>query len=56
MIREILRAVDYSSTATIALVLFVMVFVAVGIKTFFTSQRVTNRQADLPLSDGKRIQ
>lgn len=56
MIREILKTVDYSSLAIIALVLFVLVFVAVGIKTFFTSQDVTDRQAGIPLSDGKRVQ
>lgn len=56
MIREILKTVDYSSLAIAALVLFVLVFVAVGIKTFFTSPDVTDRQAGIPLSDGKRVQ
>ncbi|MEP3482105.1 MAG: hypothetical protein ABJZ55_22870 [Fuerstiella sp.] len=56
MIREILKTVDYSSLAMIALVLFVLVFVAVTIKTFFTSHQVTDQQAGIPLSDGKRVQ
>lgn len=56
MIRDILKIVDYSSLAIIALVLFVLVFVAVSIKTFFTSHKVTDQQAGIPLSDGKRVQ
>lgn len=56
MIREILKTVDYSSLAITALVLFVLVFVAVSIKTFFTNHNVTDQQAGIPLSDGKRVQ
>ncbi len=56
MIREILKIVDYSSLAIIALVLFFLVFVAVGIKTYFTGHDVTDKQAGIPLSDGKRVQ
>jgi len=56
MIRAILKTVDYSSLAITALVLFVLVFVAVSIKTFFTSHKVTDHQAEIPLSDGKRVQ
>lgn len=56
MIREILKIVDYSGLAITALVLFFLVFVAVSIKTFFTKHDVTDKQAGIPLSDGKRVQ
>ncbi len=54
MIREILNNVDYSLFATSALVLFVLVFVAVSIRTYFTDKKTTDKQADIPLSDGTR--
>ncbi|MCA8984426.1 MAG: hypothetical protein KDA76_11735 [Planctomycetaceae bacterium] len=55
MIRDILREVDYSTFATLALLLFVLAFVAAGIKTLWlTSREESCEQANIPLSDGKR--
>jgi len=54
MISEALEHVNYSLLATIAMVLFVLVFLAVSIKTYFTNHKVTDQQAEIPLSDGMR--
>lgn len=56
MIGDVLQNVSYGWLATLALVLFVIAFVSVGIKTWFTAAEETDRQANIPLSDGKRSQ
>ena len=54
MIREVLNSVQYGTIATIALLLFFLTFVAIGLRTYFTDQRDASDQAELPLSDGIR--
>ncbi len=54
MIKETLQHLDHGFFSTAALVLFLLVFIAVSIKTCFTDSRVTDEQADIPLFDGSR--
>jgi len=54
MIRELLDSMLYGWIASTALVLFFTVFVVVTIRTLLTNQTTMDRQADIPLSDGKR--
>lgn len=54
MIREVLQNVSYGWLATAALLLFVLAFTAVSIKTWLTTKSEADQQADIPLSDGTR--
>lgn len=54
MIKQVLGLVDYSACAEIALCLFVTVFIAVGLRTLFWSNKDwVNNSAALPLDDGE---
>lgn len=54
MLREVMRYLDASFCAEVALLIFLGVFVAVLIRTIFTNKTMTQRQAIIPLSDGSR--
>ncbi len=54
MIRDVVSYLDYSICAEISLTIFVVIFIAVSIRTFFTSQQETQRMAFIPLDEGKK--
>ncbi len=51
MIRDVLGSLDYSLCAEISLVLFLMVFIAVSLRTLMTNRHSTSACAELPLQD-----
>ncbi len=51
MIKEILKACDYSLFSEIALLMFVGIFIAVSIRALLGSQQESVRRAHIVLSD-----
>lgn len=51
MLKTVIRALDFSAYAEIALVLFVACFVLAGVGLLFMSRESTNRFASIPLDD-----
>tara|TARA_R110002111_G_scaffold153375_1_gene220104 strand:- start:34758 stop:34916 length:159 start_codon:yes stop_codon:yes gene_type:complete len=51
MIKEVIKQLNYDFFAEGALVLFLIAFALVGIKTALTSKRETKHQSEIPLSD-----
>lgn len=51
MIKEILKACDYSLFSEIALLMFVGIFVVVSIRALVSSRQESQRQAQIVLSD-----
>lgn len=51
MLRDVIRAIDYSDCAEIAVVLFCAGFALMGIATFRLSRRSSNKFASIPLQD-----
>ncbi|MCA8988343.1 MAG: hypothetical protein KDA78_11910 [Planctomycetaceae bacterium] len=55
MIGDVLQHFSYSLMATVALLLFLSSFLAVCLRTYLTTSQITDEQASIPLSDGKRL-
>ena len=55
MISEVMETLDYSSGATIALVLFVLAFAGVLLQLMTTAPQVAKDQGNIPLSEGTRL-
>jgi cbb3-type cytochrome oxidase subunit 3 len=51
MLKDVLRYIDYSDTATWALILFVLAFGLMIYATLRLSRKATDRFASIPLSD-----
>lgn len=51
MLRDVISALDYSSCAEAALVIFAVCFVAMSIATLLLKRSATDRYAAIPLSD-----
>lgn len=51
MLKEVIRAIDYSDCAELALGLFCVAFGLVLFSTFRLSRQATDRFASIPLSD-----
>ena len=51
MLKEVIRAIDYSDTAEVALLLFVFAFGLMLFGTLRLSRSATDRFASIPLSD-----
>lgn len=51
MLKDVLRAIDYSNCAEAALLLFVFAFGLMLVATLRLSPSATNRFASIPLSD-----
>ncbi len=54
MIRDVVSHLDYSLCAEIALALFVIVFIAVAIRTALYKRSETERMANLPLEETQK--
>ncbi len=52
MIRDVVSYLDYSNCAEISLTIFVVVFVAVSLRTLFTSRAVVQHNSAIPLDEG----
>lgn len=55
MIREVMKYLDASFCAEAALALFLIVFVAVTIRTMFFKKSLIEQQAGIPLTDGTEV-
>lgn len=51
MIKQVMELLNYDYCAEIALVLFLIAFILVIIKTTFTSKKEIKHQSEIPLSD-----
>jgi hypothetical protein len=51
MLKEVIRAIDYSDTAEVALLLFVFAFGLMLFGTLRLSRSATDKFASIPLSD-----
>ena len=51
MLKEVLRSLDYSDCAEVALVLFVIAFALMLMSTLRLSREATDKFASIPLSD-----
>lgn len=51
MLKDVIRAIDYSDCAEIALALFCVAFALMTYATLRLSKRASNRFASIPLSD-----
>ena len=51
MLKDVIRSIDYSDCAEIALALFCFAFALVTFATFRLSRKATDRFATIPLSD-----
>jgi hypothetical protein len=51
MIKEVMHQLNYDFCAEVALMLFLVAFTLVGIKTALTSKREAKHQSEIPLSD-----
>ncbi|MEM9826431.1 MAG: hypothetical protein AAF958_07565 [Planctomycetota bacterium] len=51
MLKDVIRAIDYSDCAEIALALFCVAFALMTYATMRLSRRATHRFASIPLSD-----
>ena len=51
MLRDVIRAIDYSDCAEVALLLFVFAFGLMLLSTLRLSKSATNKFASIPLSD-----
>ncbi|MGI9472983.1 MAG: hypothetical protein ACR2NZ_15695 [Rubripirellula sp.] len=51
MLRDVIRAIDYSDCAEAALILFVFAFGLMLVSTLRLSRSATNKFASIPLSD-----
>ncbi len=51
MLKDVIRAIDYSDCAEIALLLFCVAFGLTLMTTFRLSRQATDRFASIPLSD-----
>ncbi len=51
MVKDVLRAMDFTTLSQIALVIFFCVFVAVVIRTWTRSKKEMDKQSQIPLSD-----
>ena len=51
MLKDVIRAIDYSDCAEIALVLFLFAFALMLFSTFRLSRSATDKFASIPLSD-----
>lgn len=51
MIKEVMHLLNYDFCAEIALVLFLVAFALVGIKTALTSKAEIKHQSEIPLAD-----
>ncbi len=51
MLRDVIRAIDYSDCAEIALMLFFVAFGLTLLTTFRLSRQATDKFASIPLSD-----
>lgn len=56
MIREVFSNLDYGTFAVVALLLFVIAFGMIIVRTFTTKPETLDQQAGIPLSDGVRSQ
>jgi len=56
MIRELMKYLDASFCAEAALILFILVFISVSIRTMlFTKRTEAHANAIIPLSDGTEV-
>lgn len=55
MIRELMKYLDASFCAEVALVLFLVVFLATTVRAFMTRNVLASEQAAIPLSDGQEV-
>lgn len=55
MVKEVISSLDYSVYAETALVVFLFVFVAISIRTFFADHASMTRQSALALEEGKEV-
>jgi hypothetical protein len=53
MLKDVIRAIDYSESAEWALILFIIAFGLVIVSTLKLSRKTTDRYASIPLSDDK---
>lgn len=53
MVSDVLRSVDLSFWAEMALVLFVLVFLLVAIQAFFMGKSAIDERSHIPLNDGE---
>jgi cytochrome c oxidase cbb3-type subunit 4 len=51
MLKDVIRAIDYSDCAEVALALFVLAFSMVLLSTLRLSRSATDKFASIPLSD-----
>lgn len=51
MLKDVIRSIDYSDCAEVALALFCVAFALMTYATFRLSRRATDRFAAIPLSD-----
>ena len=51
MLKDVIRAIDYSDCAEIALAMFFVAFMLTLLTTFRLSRQATDRFASIPLSD-----
>ena len=51
MLKDVIRAIDYSDCAEAALLLFLFAFGLMLVSTFRLSAKATNKFASIPLSD-----
>ena len=51
MIKQVMELLNYDYCAEIALVLFLIAFILVILKTVLTSKKVIKHQSEIPLSD-----
>ena len=51
MLKDVIRAIDYSDCAEVALMLFVLAFGLVLLSTLRLSRTATDKFASIPLSD-----
>lgn len=55
MIKDVVSYLDYSICANISLVIFMMVFVAVTLRTLLFRRDTMNRQAAIVLEEGNKV-
>lgn len=55
MIRDVIKYIDSSLCAEIAMVLFFFAFLAIFVRSFLSSKEEIEHVANLPMHDGKGI-
>lgn len=54
MVSDLLGWLDYSMCGEIALVLFCIVFVGIGLRAYFMTRQEVDHYSSIPLEDGVR--